>query len=153
MALNPTSVPNFPNSRRLYAVVTQRVFDFRGQYNQELYVATLAQDLGDQKYWRSVSRIEALKGLQSDFRVRIIEVAFPTAGPYANQQPTDPENLFRDMFQLNRVDRTDVAPISGKPVYSPRDATGSILRVSEPANSVASSGETLVLCEIKEPGK
>lgn len=153
VALNPTSVPNFPNSRRLYAVVTQRVFDFRGQFNQELYVATLQQDVVDQKYWRSVSRIEALKPLQSDFRVRIIEVAFPTAGPYVNQQPNDPENLFRDIFQLNRVDRSDVAPISGKPVYSPRDATGSILRISEPANSVASSGETLVLCEIKEPGK
>jgi hypothetical protein len=155
VALKPTLVPNFKDSRRLYAVVTQRAFDFRGQYNQEIPVAILQQDTGDPRNWRSTSKIEVVKQLKSDFRVRIIEASFATAGPRANQQPVDPEDLFRDLFQFTRVSSAtpDVAPISGRPRYSPVDASGSILRVSEPANSVASDGTSLDLCEIKEPGK
>jgi hypothetical protein len=152
VAIRPATVPNFPDSRHLYAVVTQRVFDFRGQYNQELYVATLQQDR-DYKSWSSVSRIADLKQLKSDFRVRIIEVAFPTAGPTATQKPADPENLFGDLFQFKRASTQDVAPISGKPVRSPLDGRGSILRVSEPANSVTSNNELLKLCEIEEVSK
>jgi hypothetical protein len=47
----------------------------------------------------------------------------------------------------------DVAPISGKPVHSPLDAIGSVLRVSEPANSVDSNGQIPFLCEIEESRK
>jgi hypothetical protein len=152
VAIRPTSVPNFPKSRQLYAVVTQRVFNFRGQYNQELYVATLRQD-DNRTNWYSVSRSDALKKLTSDFRVRIIEVAFPTAGAAANHGPADPENLFEALFEFRRVSAQDVAPISGKPMYSPLDATGSILRVSEPANSRTSQGELLTICEVEEVAK
>jgi len=94
-----------------------------------------------------------LKQLKSDFRVRIIEVASPTAGSSSNQQPADPESLFQDLFQFKRVLSEDVAPISGNPVHSPLDATGSILRVSEPANSVTSNSQILELCEIEEVRK
>ena len=100
-----------------------------------------------------MTRIAALKALnrdKSDFRVRIIEVAFPTAGSNSNQQPADPENLFRDLFEVKRVKNNDVAPILGTPVRSPQDAIGSIVRVSEPANSAAADGRIPVLCEIVE---
>lgn len=152
VALMPTNVPNFDDSRRLYAVVTQRVFDFRGQYNQELYVATLKQD-DDHKRWRG-SDPQVLKNLisdKSDFRVRIIEVAFSTAGP--KPQPSDPKDLFDDLFKIGRVKNPDHAPIPNYPDRSPLDAIGSIVRVSEPANSVPFNGQTLDLCEIQESTK
>jgi hypothetical protein len=152
VALMPTKVPNFDDSRRLYAVVTQRVFDFRGQYNQELYVATLKQD-DDHKSWRG-SDPQVLKNLiydKSDFRVRIIEVAFSTAGP--KPKPPDPKDLFDDLFKIGRVKNPDHDPIPKYPDRSPLDAIGSIVRVSEPANSAPFNGQTLDLCEIQESTK
>lgn len=57
-------------------------------------------------------------------------------------------------FQFKRVaGAQDIAPIAGVPSYSPLDGTGSIVRVSEPANSVPSGGQRRGLCEIQEPGK
>jgi hypothetical protein len=148
--LKATSVPNFPNSRRLYALVTQRVFDFRGQYNQELPVAIAYQDPADPTSWRCAKdKVEIVKQLKANFRVRIIEVAFATAGPQATQPPANPDDLFAELFRVRRVETADVASLH----FSSRDAAGSFVRFSEPANSVDAAGVHPTLCEPSEASR
>jgi hypothetical protein len=145
--LVPTRSPLHPDGFRLYAVLTQRAYDFRGQYNQELYVATLAQEAGSPN-WRSTSRIETIKALTAEYRVRILEVQLPTARIPDGSWPADPEDIWDAMSQVKRKIQPDVIDGKGGRWSSAFDALGRIVRISEPANSTVRD-----LCEINEVHK
>jgi hypothetical protein len=142
--LKPTQSPLHPDGFRLYAILTQRAYDFRGQYNQEVYVATLAQQVGTGN-WLSTSRAANIQGITAEYRVRIIEVQLPTARVPGGAWPTDPEDIWDAMSGVKWSANADASDDSGVRRHSAYDALGRIVRYSEPANSVPRA-----LCEISE---
>jgi hypothetical protein len=144
--LMPTqSPPPHLDAFRLYAVLTQRAYDFRGQYNQEIYVATLSQDSSK---WVSPSRAEVIKKITAEYRLRIIEVQLPTARIPQPAWPSDPEDIWDALLGVRWSKDADARNDGDSRVHSAYDAVGRIVRYSEPANSVARP-----LCEISEVQK
>jgi hypothetical protein len=146
--LKPTQSPLHQDMYRLCAILTQRAYDFRGQYNQQIYVATLFQD--DSGVWRSTSRADLIKAVEKgEYRVSIIEVERPTANPKSSW-PADPEKIWDELSNRKRTAAADLAGPNGKRFNSAYDAFGAIVRYSEAASSLAPDGKPRDLCELSE---
>jgi hypothetical protein len=138
--LRPTQSPLHPDGFRLYAVLTQRAYDFRGQYNQEIYMATLAQDANSAN-WVSPSRSTMIGKITAEYRVRLVEVQLPTARLPRGAWPSDPEDIWDAMLTVAWRSAADVEGDR----HSAYDALGRVVRYSEPANSIPRE-----LCELTE---